>query len=311
MKPVILYTEKEKPIVGPVMWALAQSQTSGVNLRDEVLLIQTWCLSPEVMLVHCRASVSRLTYALPSLEVWDETLKRGRGGLTSQTSRVPKPHQSNHRCTGVSPHIPGVPAGSTWGMQGCHVKGTPWPRCHLLTCLKKNQIIHTLPGGFPQPLSTSVSGAQPTTFLCSHSLLAWSRHRASDLNSNLRCLWQSVPGNWIHWSHYSQLWVYGHMWKAMQSGSYRPGCRIHCPEGHRYVYPQAKANKTVRACILKGQRQHRKQICTYPRCGEWLRRHVSGSACMCVFACTQVTLWWVFWVPGIGVLFGAEPQITR
>lgn len=43
MKPIILYTEKEKPIVGPVMWALAQSQTSAVSPGEELLSIQTWC----------------------------------------------------------------------------------------------------------------------------------------------------------------------------------------------------------------------------------------------------------------------------
>lgn len=85
---IILYTEKEKPIVRPVMWALAQSQTSAVSPGEELLSIQTWCLSPEVMLGHCRASVSCLTYALPSLEVWAETLKRGREDPTSQTGRT-------------------------------------------------------------------------------------------------------------------------------------------------------------------------------------------------------------------------------
>lgn len=36
MKPIMLYTEREKLILGPVIWALVQSQTSAVSLREEL-----------------------------------------------------------------------------------------------------------------------------------------------------------------------------------------------------------------------------------------------------------------------------------
>jgi hypothetical protein len=92
--------------------------------KRRTILTQTWCLSSEVMLIDCRASVSSLTYTLSHLEIWAKPLKHDREGPTSQANRVLKPHQAYHRCTGVSPRVPGVSAMSTWGMQGCHVKDT-------------------------------------------------------------------------------------------------------------------------------------------------------------------------------------------
>lgn len=87
-----------------------------------------------------RASVTSLTYALPSLEIWDKTLKHSMGSPASLASRVPKPHQSCYQCTVASSreifflslcnaHLRCAGLSSKrlpWGEKG-HCPGAIWP----------------------------------------------------------------------------------------------------------------------------------------------------------------------------------------
>lgn len=52
--------------------------------------------------------------------------------------------------------------------------------------------------------------------------------------------------------------------RPREVGYYRPLCRMHIPEGHRCVYPKAKANKACRSVLSQdGDAAHTKRICSY------------------------------------------------